>query len=63
MVKGFVADRTQASYLQARWVDGEPVNNSFLGIQASDVVVDNERAFTIRGLRCMSCGYLEFYAV
>ena len=63
MIKGFAADRTQASYLQARWVDGEPLTNSFFGIQASDVVVDDEHAFTVRGLRCSSCGYLELYAV
>ena len=63
MVKGFATDRTQASYLQARWVDGEPVNNTFFGIQGSDIVVDMALAHNIQGLRCLSCGYLELYAV
>jgi len=63
MVKGFAADRTQASYLQSRWVDGEPVNRTILGIQANDVVVGNDIVLNIRGLRCLNCGYLELYAV
>ena len=63
LVKGFAADRSQGSYLQARWVDGEPVNNTFFGIRGTDVVVDADLVLTIQGLRCSSCGYLELYAV
>lgn len=63
MSKGFIADRSQVSFLKGFWVEGEPINASFLGLKGEDLEVCNRNKFVLRALRCDKCGFVEIYAV
>jgi len=57
MEAGFVADITQAGYLQQKWYRGRPEPSFWTGLK-----VDKEHAAAVTTLRCPQCGYLESYA-
>ena len=64
MVKGFAGDKGDSQMLFTMdWVDGEPVHAKLLGITGDNVTADRSQLRTVRGLRCLKCGYLELYAV
>lgn len=63
MVRGFAADKSEHYYMKLKWVDGEPVQASLLGIKGDNVDIHREQQRIVRGLRCTKCGYLELYAV
>lgn len=63
MIKGFAADKSEHYYMKLKWIDGEPVHASLLGIKGDNVNIHSEEQRIVRGLRCIKCGYLELYAV
>ncbi len=63
MVKGFAADKSELYFVKLTWIDGEPQHASLLGIKGDNVNIRDAERRTVRGLRCVRCGYLELYAV
>ena len=58
MNEGFIADYTYGAIRPSDWVEGEPVKSIWVGTKVRD-----KNQFKIKTFRCVSCGYLESYAV
>jgi len=58
MEQGFVPDYSHASVLVTGWQEGEPQKSLWRGTKA-----DYDTAIKIRSFRCVTCGYLESYAI
>jgi hypothetical protein len=58
MEPGYVADITQAGYMQENWYPGEPKPGFWVGLK-----VKKEQLVPVTTLRCPKCGYLESYAI
>ena len=58
MEEGFLVDFSYGHAVPSSWVEGEPVQSLFSGTKVHD-----RAKFRVRSFRCVSCGYLESYAV
>jgi hypothetical protein len=58
MEEGFVVDQAESTYSLEKWVAGNPEKNWLTGISLKGKVV-----YEVRTLRCVSCGFLESYAL
>jgi DNA-directed RNA polymerase subunit RPC12/RpoP len=63
MNRGFIADRSDASYMQTLFVEGEPEHAQLFGIRGDNLNVSGKTLYPLRALRCSRCGYVEIYAV
>lgn len=60
---GFIVDRSEHSFDQLRWIEGEPEQRRMLGMKLADIEIKDRRQFKVRAARCEQCGLLELYAV
>ena len=58
MSQGFIADRGADAYFVSQWVEGEPNRSFWLGLK-----VPPEKTLPVTTYRCVSCGFLEAYAL
>ncbi len=57
MTEGFVLDYGDYQIKQQQvWVEGQPEPSFWSGLKTS-----GREVFTVQALRCIGCGYLEFY--
>jgi len=63
MSRSFLADYSENMHFLTKWVEGEPVNVTLLGITGVNIEVTGRKQFSVRSLRCEHCGFLESYAV
>jgi hypothetical protein len=57
MEEGFVLDEGYGYRYVARWVEGAPERNGWIGIR-----LRKRRLIEAKTWRCTACGYLESYA-
>jgi hypothetical protein len=57
MEVGFIADVSEGSVLQQKWVRGMPKKRWIGGLK-----VDRKNCVLVQANRCKSCGFLKFYA-
>ena len=63
MYPGFIANKAHGStHYVGKWVAGEPVQASVLGIVGANIDVEGQHQFHVRSFRCDNCGFLELYA-
>ena len=61
MVSGFIRDRAAgAANLQAKWVEGDPTPSVWFGDRVN---IEGREPVPVTTFRCVSCGYLESYAI
>jgi hypothetical protein len=58
MIQGFIADNLESGVAVSHWVEGEP-QTSWLGGLKTPI----EKSLPVGTFRCMSCGFLESYAL
>ena len=59
MEEGFVLDRGHYDTKRVNtWVEGEPVKSFWVGTK-----VRGKEQYKVKTFRCVSCGFLESYAV
>jgi hypothetical protein len=63
MVRGFAADHGERHFFKLAWIDGEPEHAKLFGITGENIDIAWATRRTVRGLRCVTCCYLELYAV
>jgi len=57
MMEGYLLDRfDNAAKRQALWIEGEPEESFWAGVETSDRLV-----YTVQASRWQRCNYLEFY--
>ena len=57
MKEGFILDRTYGANTQQAWIEGTPEASFWSGLKTS-----NRAIYNVRTMRCVDCGFLEFYA-
>ena len=57
MEEGFMLDHTHGGYLAGKWIKGAPERSIWTGVK-----IKNREQRAVSAFRCVSCGYLEFYA-
>ena len=57
MEPGFIADASQAAFVQERWSSGAPQASFWGGVK-----VNRSELLPVTTYRCTNCGYLESYA-
>lgn len=57
MNSGFITDRSPEDTLIRLWVEGEP-QRTWKGLK-----IPAEKSFPVTTYRCVSCGFIEAYAV
>lgn len=62
MQTGFIRDTSQNATVQSYWVEGEPQNTRFLGMDMGTLSLKNRTQLAVVTYRCTVCGYLESYA-